>query len=229
MYKVASLGLVVILAVIIIPSSDEIKYDEGALFGHAEIIHRDSAGNILSEESIHNILTDEGEHYLAARNFWHNGLDSTGNNFISRYTQSNNALINTICITNESSFTSSETKTGSNFNTGNSIVPSDGDDGACINQVFTVPAVPDTKLNNNNATITVIFTSGNHFDSGTTITGIGVCSENDTQTLPSTLDNCVVGSSNLVGKTPLVANIDISDVTPTGTDTLTVTYTMVFE
>ena len=198
MYKYLALGIIAIAGIMAIPMSVE-SQDDSKMYGFVTLVLRDAAGQAVFQQNIHNDLLNLGENYMLAQSF-NNGTSSS--TFISTELD----LVDSICVTAESSFTVDETETAAQFNANDALTE------------FNCEAIIFTITGNTATTGAITFNataSTGNIASGDTITGIGMCSDNG-QTNEGKLDASNEGCGTTVGDAPLIAEVNTSDVTLTG-------------
>lgn len=214
MYKYLALGIIAIAGIMAIPISVD-SQDESKVYGYVTLVLRDAGGQAMFEQIIHNDLIAIGENYMLNQSF-NNG---TGG-FIAEGDR-----IDALCVTAKVGFAVNETNTAQTFGDQDNL------------QEFSCETVSFTIANNvgvNTATTGIVefnatAVNGN-IATGDTITGIGVCSDqgaasDNAGTLEAFNTRCsVTGSAS-----PLIAEVDTSDVTLSGAETVDITYTMTLE
>ena len=190
MYKIAALGMLGVLVILLIPASSDASTPISPFYGSATLMLLDEYGQEKFSQTIHNRIFDEGEDYLLDQVFTDIGSTATVDN----------VQIGAICA---AAGTPSTTES---------------DDRSAIIADDTSSDVPkcmtDTTVTKSGqiATIDVTFVTGTNWTSGETISHISVCSAHASNTA---VNDCV-GT--------MFAVVDTSNVTPTGTETVTVTY-----
>ena len=164
-------------------------------YGTADIVLSDPDGNILMTQTVHNRITDQGEEFIIDQVF-----DT------ATTVQAANTRIGAICILSASDSVFSETATDT---TTNNIV---GGTNHChataiINDASQSLAITDGE----------IFTAGIDFDAGQTISGILICAKDASD---NNFAECNTPTSSIA-----LAALDLNNVTVTGSDTITITYT----
>ena len=164
-------------------------------YGTATMVLADPDGNTLMAQTVHNLITDQGEEFIIDQVF-----DT------STAAQTDNTRIGAICIISNSDSVFSETATDS---TTNNIA---GGTNHCHQTTDITDGGSSTAV-----TDATVFTSGTDFNSGETISGILVCAKNagDADFL-----ECSTPAASFA-----LAALDLSNVTASGTDTVTITYT----
>jgi len=201
-YKFVGFGLLGFLALLIIPVSSSTQSDDPSMYGMATVSLKDESGNILLENQMHNEVVDQGTGAMMAKTF--STLVLPGISFGSPHASG-------LCVSNAISFSIADSENHTTFNAANTI---DNPYEPCrqINPFV----LTDTSASTGNQ----IFKPGTAFAAGTTITGVGVCSVEDS-------DGLVDCAINSIGTAPvLLGVIDIPDTAvPDGTQ-LEVTYTL---
>ncbi|ABK77615.1 hypothetical protein CENSYa_0983 [Cenarchaeum symbiosum A] len=174
------------------------------MFGMAELVHRDGDGEILGSSSVHNQLVDGGEELIL------NTIFNTTLGGDARAVPLDNR-IDTICIsTTDGSQIGTEAGDPLDRDSFESPARPSGA-AACLQDTDGVTAAGDGL-----AIIgPITYTAGTDFNAGEQISTILVCAE--------VQGNTNYGECSFLG--PLFAAVDVTDVTPTGTDTVDVTYT----
>ncbi len=191
-----------IFAMMVFPAGIDATQDENLLWGSATMQHRDAAGNIVLEQTMHNRLLDAGETYLLNQGFDDGTLNTD-----------TEELVNSICATSEASFAdTSETLVVGTF---------DGADGITSNANCVTDDSVDTTTTQGTAIIgPLTFDTANMEAVDDIITGIGICQgvtgdNND-------FANCASGNA---GSGILFAVVDVTDTTLGTGETVDITYT----
>jgi len=105
MYKIASIGLLGLIAILVIPAGTQSMTNDGlGLFGQATMTYNDVSGNEMLTQTVHNQLFDQGESFILEQTF-KNGTAHTADNI----------SIGAICISNAVAATD-ESQTHIQFN-----------------------------------------------------------------------------------------------------------------
>jgi len=105
MYKIASMGLLGLIAILVIPAGTQSMTNDGInLYGQATITQHDTSGNEILTQTVHNQLFDAGEDFILGQTF-KNGTAAVLDNI----------TIGAICIS-AATETTDETTTNSTFN-----------------------------------------------------------------------------------------------------------------
>ena len=214
MYKYLALGIIAIAGILALPVTVD-SQDDSKMYGYVTLVLRDSAGLAVFQQIIHNQLVDAGENFMLSQTFF----NGTGNFVSDKFNK-----IDALCVTTEANFAASETVNATTFNDAN---PTAGFN--CVQLEFTITNIDSV----NKATTGAIEfnATGNNPNiiSGETITGIGVCSDND-QAIENNKDSFVAGCNVVAGNNaPLLAVVNTSDVTLSGSETVDITYTLTLE
>ena len=195
MYKIASLGLLGLLVVLVMPVSEESTITS-PFYGGATMVLYDEDGQEKFSQTVHNRLFDVGEDFILTQVF----TDIAGTDATTDATQ-----VGAICIAAGTPSTD-EADTLSQINAQDT---SSG--GAAASRCITDQngVTNATQI----ATIDATFITGTNWDADDTISHITICAA-ASDTNPVT--DCVA---------PFFALVDTSNVTPTGTETVTITYT----
>jgi len=196
MLKVIGFGLLGLFVLMIFPSTITDVVTEPMFYGTANIVVADSDGNALMKQTVHNRITDEGETYLIDQVFDTGAAQAADQN-----------RIGAICIYETSD---SNIVEGTVNGLANGLTVVSGD----ICHVTTAMS--------NSAQTSVsdgeIYTSGVDFTTGETISAILVCAKNGNDLNFAT---CATPGAAAVALAALI----ITNVTLTGSDTITITYT----
>jgi len=197
MLKVIGFGLLGLFVLMIFPSTMTDVATEPMFYGTANIVVADSDGNALMKQTVHNRITDEGETYLIDQVF------DTG-----AVQQVENSRIGALCIYETSD---------SNIVEGTVNTLANGLTNVSGNFCHVTTAMSNSAQTS--VTDAELYTSGVDFTSGETISAILICAKNagDTNFL-----NCSDGAG---GASTALAALIINNVTLTGSDTITITYT----
>ena len=202
MYKIASVGLLGLIAILVIPTGTQSMTSDGFnIYGEATMTYNDVFGNEKLSQTIHNQLFDQGEDFIIANTF-------TGITDLA----SDSTQIGAICLTTSTSAESyAETITNSTFNSDHNATEGGSDDEKNCRTDGTV--TNSTQI----ATIgPLTFQAGtgtDNLNAGETIQAIGICDADSG-------DNDVRGCQNI-----LFAVVDTSDVTLSSGETVDITYT----
>jgi len=192
------IGLLVFLAITIVPFDGETNSNDGKLYGLLTLVQHDENNNEVFSQTVHNRLVNEGETFLLGATFTDVGAIAPADT----------AQIGAICIANVVDATD-EAEDAAGFDTLNTITP--GTAGNCIID----PAV-DIAATQGLAVIgPETFTGGTHLLAGQTISGIGICQGNGGG-IPYA--DCATAGA-------LFAVIDTADVTLLAAETVQITYT----
>ena len=108
MYKLLSMGLLGLLAVMVIPVNIS-EYESGIKFyGAATILVRDSVGNEVFSQTIHNRLFDAGESFILNQTFTGLGSDVA-----------DNVQIGAICLSADTTPSTTEADSATTWNNDN--------------------------------------------------------------------------------------------------------------
>jgi len=164
-------------------------------YGTANMVLADSDGNVLLTQTVHNRITDQGEDFIIDQVF--DTADATS---------TTNTRIGAICIISNSDSVFSESATDT---TVNNIA---GGTNHC-HQTTDMNDPSDSTV----STDATIFTSATDFTAGETISGILICAKNAADT---DFAECSTPTASFA-----LAALDLTNVTVSGTDTITITYT----
>jgi len=195
MLKVIGSGLLGLFVLMIFPSTMTDVATEPMFYGTANIVLADSDGNALMKQTVHNRITDEGETYLIDQVF------DTG-----AAQQTENSRIGAICIYETSDGNIVE---GTVNGLANGLTVVGGD---ICHQTLAMSNSAQTSV-----TDAEVFTSGVDFTSGETISAILICAKN-----AGDVDFATCATP---GQATALAALIITNVTVTGSDTVTITYT----
>jgi hypothetical protein len=200
MYKIASIGLLGLIAILVIPVGTQSMTNDGInLYGQATMVYHDAFGNEMLAQTVHNQLFDEGEDFI---------LEQTFKNATTAIT-ADNVSIGAICL-NAAVPVTTETTSNTDFNTAHDAADGGTTETTCKtdgevgfgSQIATIGPL----------TFTATAGSGNWFPTDT-ITSIGVC-------------DATSGNADIRGcTTTLFALVDTSDVTLANGETVDITYT----
>lgn len=195
MLKVIGFGLLGMFLLMIFPSTMTDVATEPMFYGTANIVLADSDGNALMKQTVHNQITDEGEEFIIDQVF--DTADAVATGF---------DRVGAICIHSNSDSAFSETTTSALVNN------ISGGTNRCHQTTEITDGGSSTAV-----TDATVFTSGVDFGSSSEISGILICKKNGD-------DNDFVACST--PGTPLaLAALIIANVTVSGSDTITITYT----
>ncbi len=202
MYKIASMGLLGLIAILVIPAGTESMTNDGFnVFGKATMTYNDAFGNEMLTQSVHNQLFNQGENFILGATF------KNGTTVIA-----DNVSIGAICLYAGVDQTD-ENLTNTLFNTAHDTGEAGGDDALNCR----TDATGGVTFANRIATVgPLTFEAGSgtdNLDATKTITGIGVC---DAHASDSDVRGCT---------TTLFAVVDTSDVTLALGETVDITYT----
>ncbi len=198
-YKMGFIGLLVFLAITIVPFDGETNSNDGKLYGLLTLVQHDENNNEVFAQSIHNRLVNTGETFLLEAGF----REATA--------PADNIQIGAICVAEGVIDDADEAESASDFDTANTAVGTN-----CI-----VDAAVDVTGTQGTAIIgPETFTGGTHIAAGDTVNGIGICQSN-AGTTPYT--DCINGDGAASGI--LFAIIDTADVTLLASETVQITYT----
>ena len=164
-------------------------------YGTATMVLADPSGNTLLTQTVHNLITDQGEERIIDQVF------DTGDAAVT-----DNSRAGAICIIENSDAVFSESATDATVNnlsggTNHCHVTADIIDGGSSTAV----------------TEGEVFTAGTDFTAGQTISGILICLKNG--------DDNDFAECSTPGTSAAIAALDLANVTVSGTDTITITYT----
>ena len=192
MYKIASLGLLGFLALLIIPASSQEVSSAPLFYGGATLTYYDVSGNERFSQTVHNQLFDEGELLITSQVF----ADLTANAIAGDTVQ-----VGAICI-QQGTIPTTESDSLATANA--------ADTANNANRCKSATTVTESAQV---VTLTETFTTGTNWTSGDTINGVLICAA----------DTSGANQADCTGV--LFAVVNTSDVTPTGTETVTITYT----
>ena len=200
MYKIASIGLLGLIAILVIPAGTQSMTNDGFnLYGQATMTYHDADGNEMLTQTVHNQLFDAGEDFLIDNAF--TGLTDVADNID----------IGSICLSAATEVTD-ETTTASTFNTSH-----DGADNASASAEKTCRTDGTVTKASQVATIGPLTfqaaTGTNNWYAGDTIKAIGIC---DAESADADVRGCT---------TTLFALVNTSDVTLASGETVDITYT----
>ena len=200
MYKITSIGLLGLIAILVIPVGTQSMTNEGFnLYGQATMTYNDAFGNEMLTQTVHNQLFNEGEDFI---------LEQTFKNGTTAIT-ADNVSIGAICL-NAATPVTDETTTNTAFNSAHDAADGGSTETTCKtdgevgfgSQIATIGPL----------TFTATASSGNWFPTDT-ITSIGVC-------------DATSGNTDVRGcTTTLFALVNTSDVTLADGETVDITYT----
>lgn len=194
--KIVGFGLLGLFALMVIPSG--ISSDVNPIFyGTANLVLADASGNVLLTQTVHNLITDEGEEFIIDQVFDTATTELQGN-----------ARVGAICIIENSDILFAETTTSALTN--NLSNPSGNH---CHSTAVITDAGDSTAV-----TAATVFTSGTDFTAGEEISGILICAKGDQA--DSDFAECSTPSNAVA-----LAALNLINVTASGTDTVTITYT----
>ena len=188
MYKIAALGMLGVLVILLIPASSDASTPISLFYGSATLMLLDEYGQEKFSQTVHNQIFDEGEAFLLKQVF------QDGQTAVADAIQ-----IGSICAMAGTVPTSEATSRST------AVTANTGGDDKCM----TDSAVD---IASSVATIEVTFVTGTNWTASHVMTGIYVCAAASDD---NPVDDCA---------TTLFAVVDTSNVTPTGTETVTVTY-----
>ncbi len=197
-YKMGFIGLLVFLAITIVPFDGETNSNDGKLYGLLTLVQYDENNNEVFSQTVHNRLVNEGETFL---------LEAT---FRETTAPADNTQIAAICVA-DAVLATDEAEDAAGFDTLNTIAA--GTNGECI-----VDSAVDITTTQGTAIIgPETFTGGTHLAAGQTISGIGICQSN----------GAAVDYALCATPTPgiLFAVINTGDVTLAAAETVQITYT----
>ena len=195
MLKVIGVGLLGLFVLMIFPSTMTDVATEPMFYGTANIVLADSDGNTLMKQTVHNRITDEGETYL---------IDQVFDTGVTQQTE--NSRIGAVCIYETSD---SNIVEGTVNGLANGLTVVGGD-------ICHVTAAMSNSAQTS-VTDAEVFTSGVDFTSGETISAILICAKN-----AGDVDFATCATP---GQATALAALIITNVTVTGSDTVTITYT----
>ncbi|WP_428324629.1 hypothetical protein [Nitrosopumilus sp.] len=200
MYKIASMGLLGLIAILVIPVGTQSMTNDGFnLYGQATMTYNDANGNEMLSQTVHNQLFDEGEDFLIDNAF--TGLTDVADNID----------IGSICLSAATEQTD-ETTTNTTFNTDH-----DSADDASASAEKNCKTDGTVTKSAQVATIgpltfTATASTGNWYP-GDQIKAIGIC---DAESTDADIRGCT---------TTLFALVNTSDVTLADGETVDITYT----
>lgn len=200
MYKIASMGLLGLIAILVIPAGTQSMTNDGFnLYGQATMTYHDANGNEMLTQTVHNQLFDEGEDFLIDNAF--TGLTDVADNID----------IGSICLSAATEQTD-ETTTNTTFNTDH-----DAADNGSASAEKTCRTDGTVTKSAQIATVgPLTFEAGtgtNNWYPGDTIKAIGIC---DAESADADIRGCT---------TTLFALVNTSDVTLASGETVDITYT----
>jgi hypothetical protein len=151
-YKFVGFGLLSFLALLVIPVSSATQSDDSTTYGMATVSLKDESGNILIENQIHNEVVDQGSSFMLEQSF-------NGGGFLA------GDRVNGICVSDASSFSTSDSETPVTFNGDNTIG----------NPYLNCHRISSWQSTATSVTTSSSFVAGTAFADNTTITGIGIC------------------------------------------------------
>jgi len=196
MLKMIGSGLLGLFVLMIFPSTMTDVSTEPMFYGTANIVLADSDGNALMKQTVHNRITDEGETYL---------IDQVFDTGVAQVADQNR--IGAICIYETSDGNIVE---GTVNGLANGLTDVSG---TFCHQTLAMSNSAQTSV-----TDPQVFTSGVDFTAGETISAILICAKNGD-------DNNFANCSTPAGAAVALAALIITNVTVTGSDTVTITYT----
>ena len=164
-------------------------------YGTATMVLADPDGNPLLTQTVHNRITDEGENYIVRQVF---DVGTAGNGDQDR--------VGAICIIENSDSVFSESATDA---TVNNLTPGAGNICHATLAMSNTGSTSDSEGE--------VFTAGTDFSAGETISGILICGKNSDD---NDFATCATPTNSVA-----LAAIDLANVTVSGTDTITITYT----
>ncbi len=195
MLKVIGSGLLGLFVLMIFPSTMTDVVTEPIFYGTANVVLADSDGNALMKQTVHNRITDEGETYL---------IDQVFDTGVAQVADQNR--IGAICIYETSDANIVE---GTVNGLANGLTSQGGD--------FCHVTTAMSNSGSISTTDAEVFTSGIDFTSGDTISAILICAKNGD-------DLNFAACSTPGGAAVAMAALIISNVTVSGSDTVTITY-----
>ena len=192
---VIAVSMIFMATMMIIPAQIEPISNDLEFVGYLTLVTYDENGNNVFTQTIHNQLVDTGEAFLLQQVF----QDGS-------FAKPDNVQIGSICLTDETAFTSSETMTAAEFDTANTITETN-----CIEDTAV-----DIVVGQIAEIGPLTFSAGTHLADGDTITGVGICQNDVTNDLD--FNNCTTEGI-------LFAAVDIADVTLNAGETAQITYT----
>ncbi len=195
MLKVIGVGLLGLFVLMIFPSTMTDVATEPMFYGTANIVLADSDGNTLMKQTVHNRITDEGETYL---------IDQVFDTGVTQQTE--NSRIGAVCIYETSD---SNIVEGTVNGLTNNLTPSGGN---FCHQTLAITNSAQTAV-----TDAELYTSGVDFASGETISAILICAKD--------AGDADFAQCSTPAQSTALAALIINNVTLTGSDTITITYT----
>ena len=201
MYKIASIGLLGLIAILVIPTGTQSMTNDGFnLYGQATMTYHDADGNEMLTQTVHNQLFDEGEDFLIANAF--TGVTDIGTDATQ---------IGSICLSAAAEVTD-ETTANTAFNSSH-----DAADNASASAEKTCRTDGTVVSASQVATIGPLTfqaaTGTNNWYAGDIIKAIGIC---DAESADADVRGCT---------TTLFALVNTSDVTLASGETVDITYT----
>ncbi len=176
--------------------ADDIANDAIKASGVISLTKYDSSGNVMLTQTSPNLLTEEGADYILQSIFEDGGTDIA-----------DNVRVGSICVTDQSSFAPAAGNTASSFDQANGLT--------------TDNCMQDNAVTYSGQTATIgpltFAADGTNFADATTITGIGICSN-------ESADNNAFNNCNKNGGI-LLASVAITDVIVNTGETVQITYT----
>ncbi|ABK76991.1 hypothetical protein CENSYa_0355 [Cenarchaeum symbiosum A] len=203
-YKATAIGFAAFFALMMTPSGAFSTSTDSAItaYGMAEVVQRNGDGEILSSSVVHNRLLDAGEEFTLNAIFRTTGTGPTDANRIDQ-----------VCISSTDGETVLPTVNG---------VGTDPLDDALTTSDFTL-VTPVGAFNACAQSAAAITLAGD----GTAVIGPLTFTTGEQITVGQTVDTVLVCYGDDVDGacTTAFAAVDVTDVSPTGTDTVDVTYT----
>lgn len=198
MYKIASIGLLGLIAILVIPAGTQSMTNDGlGLFGQATMTYNDISGNEMLTQTVHNQLYDQGETFILEQTFT-NGTAHTADNI----------SIGAICISTAEEI-ADETDDHIEFNVDHAVIATGGENNCETDDEVTFAAQI--------ATIGPLQfqadTGDDNLATGQTIKTIGICAA-------EVSDADIAGCQSI-----LFAVVNTSDVTLASGETVDITYT----
>ena len=196
MMKIVGFGLLGLFALMILPSGVTDQVNP-MFYGTADMVLADSEGNVLLTQTVHNRITDEGENFIIDQVF------DTGDAALTDFNRAG-----MVCVIEQSDSAFAETTLSTLTNN-----LANGGAGNRCHQVTDVNDVTPSQA----ILAPAAFTAATDFDAGQTISGILICLKNGDD---NDIDACDAGTNDVA-----LAALDLANVTVSGTDTITITYT----
>jgi hypothetical protein len=195
MMKIVGFGLLGLFALMVLPSGEADQVNP-MFYGTATMVLADPDGNAMLTQTVHNQITDEGETYII------NQIMDTTTAVVA-----GDARVGAICIIENSDSVFGESAVSTTVNNLTDI----GSHCKSTNDMSNASSLSVTDAE--------VFTSGTDFNAGETISGILICAKGGTG--DADFQDC----DSPTGTNVALAALDLTNVTVSGTDTITITYT----